>query len=112
MNEMDNSNQQMQFARSYVVTLLLAFFLGGFGIHRFYTGYIWIGVIQLLTAGGCGIWTLIDLIAIALDKYNDADGNPLDNPNAGCGLIVLLFIALSFVIGGISSVLSVFTSMH
>lgn len=112
MNDSDNLSQQSQTARSYVITLLLALFLGGFGIHRFYTGYIWIGVIQLLTAGGFGIWTLIDLISIALDTYRDSDGNNLENPSAGCGLIVMLFIILSFVIGGISSLLKMFTSMH
>ena len=40
--------------KSYVVTLLLSFFLGFLGIHRFYTGYIVIGIVQLLTLGGCG----------------------------------------------------------
>ena len=112
MSDSDNLSQQSQTARSYVITLLLALFLGGFGIHRFYTGYIRIGVIQLLTAGGFGIWTLIDLISIALDKYKDADGNKLENSSAGCGLIVMLFIILSFIIGGISSLLKMFTSMH
>jgi len=44
--------------------LLLCLFLGGFGIHRFYMGHTWQGVLQLLTLGGLGIWSFIDLIRI------------------------------------------------
>ena len=63
-------NQQ----KSYTVTLLLSFFLGGFGIHRFYTGYIGLGILQLITLGGCGIWALIDFIRICLNNCKSADG--------------------------------------
>jgi thiol:disulfide interchange protein len=47
-----------------IIAALLCFFLGYFGIHRFYLGYTTIGILQLLTGGGCGIWALIDLIRI------------------------------------------------
>ncbi len=47
------------------------------GIHRFYTGHIGIGIIQFLTAGGCWIWTIIDLVNIFQGKYTDAEGKPL-----------------------------------
>jgi TM2 domain-containing membrane protein YozV len=50
--------------KSQLTAALLCFFLGGLGIHRFYLGYTWQGVVQLLTAGGCGIWALIDFIRI------------------------------------------------
>jgi TM2 domain-containing membrane protein YozV len=63
--------------RSWVVTLLLALFIPLFGVHRFYTGNIVIGLLQLLTAGGCGIWWLIDVVLILTDAYRDADGYPL-----------------------------------
>ena len=67
--------------KDWLVTLLLCIFLGGLGIHRFYTGHIGIGIIQLLTLGGCGIWALIDLIMIITDKYKDAKGQPLLKKN-------------------------------
>ncbi len=50
--------------KSQIVALLICFFIGALGIHRFYLGYTGIGIIQLLTLGGCGIWALIDLIMI------------------------------------------------
>lgn len=46
----------------WLTCLLLCWFLGVFGVHRFYTGHTTIGVIQLLTLGGCGIWALVDFI--------------------------------------------------
>ena len=64
-------------SKDWTTTLLLAIFLGYFGIHRFYTGHTVIGVIQLLTAGGCGIWYIIDIIMILTDSYTDPAGNPL-----------------------------------
>ena len=63
--------------KSWMVTLLLCFFLGALGAHRFYTGKIGTGVAMLLTVGGCGIWALIDFIMILMDKFTDADGQPL-----------------------------------
>lgn len=63
--------------RQWLITLLLCIFLGGLGIHRFYTGHTVIGAIQLLTLGGCGIWVLIDFILILFGSYKDAEGLPL-----------------------------------
>ena len=58
-----------------VITLVLCFMLGYLGVHRFYSGHIGIGIVQLLTLGGCGIWVLIDLIMILTGKYKDSEGN-------------------------------------
>ncbi|HYU74108.1 MAG TPA: TM2 domain-containing protein [Ktedonobacteraceae bacterium] len=63
--------------KDWMTTLLLCIFLGWLGVHRFYTGHIAIGVIQLLTGGGCGIWWLIDFIMILTDSYRDSNGLPL-----------------------------------
>lgn len=63
--------------KQYITALLLSFFLGSLGVDRFYLGQTGLGVGKLLTFGGCGIWSLIDFIMIAMRKVTDAQGNPL-----------------------------------
>lgn len=65
--------------KSYMTALLLAIFFGVLGVDRFYLGYTGLGVLKLLTLGGCGVWALIDLINIATRKMTDSDGLPLGN---------------------------------
>jgi TM2 domain-containing membrane protein YozV len=65
----------MENKKSWVATLLLCFFLGGLGAHRFYVGKIGTGIAMFLTAGGFGIWSLIDFIMIILGKFTDDKGN-------------------------------------
>ncbi|MFN0118127.1 MAG: NINE protein [Elusimicrobiota bacterium] len=58
--------------------LLLCFFLGGLGIHRFYVGKIKTGIAIILTIGGFfGIWPLIDLILIIMGEFKDKEGKPI-----------------------------------
>jgi TM2 domain-containing membrane protein YozV len=64
-----------QSEKGFVPALLLCFFLGAFGIHRFYVGKIGTGVLMLLTMGGLGIWALIDFIMIAVGSFRDKEGN-------------------------------------
>jgi hypothetical protein len=61
----------------WLTTLLLCFFVGGLGIHSFYTKKTGIGIAQLLTLGGCGIWALVDLVMIITENFKDAQGRPL-----------------------------------
>ena len=63
--------------KDWLTVLLISFFVGAFGVDRFYLGYTGLGVVKLLTGGGCGIWALIDLILIALNKLPDSEGLPL-----------------------------------
>ena len=61
--------------KSQVVALLLCFFVGIIGIHRFYLGYVWQGIVQILTFGGLGIWTLIDFIRIITGDLQPKNGS-------------------------------------
>jgi hypothetical protein len=63
--------------KGWFAALMLSIFLGGFGIDRIYLGYVGLGIMKLVTIGGCGMWQLIDLILIATGKLKDAKGNDL-----------------------------------
>lgn len=58
----------------WLPTLLLCVFLGALGVHRFYVGKVGTGIVQLFTAGGCGIWALVDLIMIVTNSFTDGEG--------------------------------------
>lgn len=59
------------------VALLLCYFLGFLGVHRFYVGKIGTGVLMLITFGGFGLWWLIDLVLICCDEFKDKEGASL-----------------------------------
>ena len=67
---------EMKPAQSKMTMIIVCWLLGCFGIHRMMMGYSnwWL---MLLTAGGCGIWTLIDLIKILTGGMKMADGRDL-----------------------------------
>lgn len=69
-----NNNAEQYSDKDWTATLLLCILTGYLGIHRFYTGHILIGVLQIITLGGCGIWTLVDLILIVTGSFKDSEG--------------------------------------
>ncbi len=69
-------NPNLPATKNKLTAILLAIFTGGFGVDRFYLGYTGLGVVKLLTAGGFGIWSLIDLIRICTGSLRPADGSP------------------------------------
>jgi TM2 domain-containing membrane protein YozV len=75
--------QEVDLRKSKIVAGLLGIFVGGFGIHRFYLGYIGIGIAQIIvtiaTCGIGGLWGFIEgiLILVGSAITTDADGRPL-----------------------------------
>tara|TARA_B110000977_G_scaffold155443_1_gene197716 strand:- start:331 stop:555 length:225 start_codon:yes stop_codon:yes gene_type:complete len=64
-------SEGMKSEKTFIATLILAVLLGTIGVHRFYVGKIGTGVLMLLTAGGLGIWWIIDIIMIATSNFKD-----------------------------------------
>jgi len=74
---MEQPMTEMKPVQSKMTMILVCWFLGGFGIHRMMMGYSnwWL---MLLTFGGCGIWTIIDLIKIITGGMKMAAGRDLE----------------------------------
>jgi TM2 domain. len=71
--EIKNQNKQ----RHFLAVFFLSFLWGSFGVDRFYLGKIGTGILKLLTFGGFGIWTLIDLVLIMSGTMRDKQGNEM-----------------------------------
>jgi len=72
-NKLLKSDSQSQ--NQWIVVLLLAFFLGFIGAHRFYVGKNGTGILMILTVGGIGLWVLYDLIIIITGNFKTKQGN-------------------------------------
>ena len=64
-------------SRHFLAVFFLSFMWGTFGVDRFYLGKVWTGILKLISFGGFGLWTLIDLVLIISGAMNDKQGNPM-----------------------------------
>lgn len=50
---------------NWVLTLIMSILFGQLGVDRFIMGHVGLGIVKLITMGGCGIWWIVDIILIA-----------------------------------------------
>ena len=72
-----SKNPPIHGERSQLTAFLLCVLLGIFGLHRFYTGQIGWGILQLCSLGCCGIFVIIDLVLIIFNRIYTRDGHTL-----------------------------------
>lgn len=108
-------------SKDWSLTLVLAVFFGFLGAHNFYTGHWKIGIVQLFTLGGVGIWWIIDILRISSLKFKDSKGFLLLKPNYTLGksvtngtiifVIILIFISVIGISPDIGIVISCLFSL-
>ena len=66
--------------REWVIALLLCFFFGWLGVHRFYVGKIGTGLLLMFSSAILigFFWAFIDLIMIACAAFRDKEGRKID----------------------------------
>lgn len=82
--------------KSATAAFWFCFFLGNLGVHRYYVGRIWTGLLMLFTAGGLGIWTIIDMFLIVFDKFKDEKNNRLIMAHKAIPIIAI-FVSFFFI---------------
>lgn len=102
------SNATTSPPKSFVVTWILSLLLGTLGIDRFYLGKIGTGILKLITLGGLGLWSLIDLIIVITGNARDKLGRSLEGYDANkkiAWIVTIVFVLIGGSIGTVNGLL-------
>lgn len=107
--------------RHFLAVFFISFMWGTFGVDRMYLGEWGTGILKLITAGGFGLWTIVDLILIMAGTMRDKQGREMaqfEEYKAFAYKTVLIFavtLGLVVLINGlflIAAVSQLFTSLQ
>ena len=90
--------------KNWFITFVLCWMFGILGVHRFYSGKIKSGIIQLFTLGGLGVWALLDLFEIATHQFTDKNNKLIvkGEKSKNIFIFITMIIILQFLSLGIT----------
>lgn len=69
--------QKLPKQRHFLAVFFLSFMWGTFGVDRMYLGKWGTGIVKLVTFGGFGLWTIIDIALIMAGSMRDKQGRDM-----------------------------------
>ena len=80
MTTTGGSDMEVRSPKNRILAMLFCLFFGVFGVHRLYVGKFWSGLFQFFTAGGFGVWWIIDFVLLLMGRFKDSEGRVLGPP--------------------------------